>query len=343
MRSINIPTRWSIRSEYRGSYGTTQANSSPPSRASSASRGSSARIRSADAQSRISPAWWPFTSLIVLKLSRSTMTNATLRPSSLARVRRASVAGPMLRLLRLPVSGSVSARRRARSSALRRSAISDVSSEYRRHPKITSAMLSRSTLTSSGSGATPVPIHDRTTCGRTIPPVATKSTIAATVIPSATRSRSARTSARSGSTEPDELEMSCGNFAPAVANARISPIWLKIALKRRLRGHDTGEPDVPRYWLMKSEPDAYGWDDLVAEGEGTWDGVRNYRARNNLAAMEVGDLAFFYHSNIGKEIVGIVEISASGLPDPTDDTGKWAAVKVRPVEKLRRPVTLKEI
>jgi predicted RNA-binding protein with PUA-like domain len=100
---------------------------------------------------------------------------------------------------------------------------------------------------------------------------------------------------------------------------------------------------VPRYWLMKSEPDAYGWDDLVTEGEGTWDGVRNYRARNNLAAMEVGDLAFFYHSNIGKEIVGIVEISASGLPDPTDDTGKWAAVKVRPVEKLRRPVTLKEI
>jgi predicted RNA-binding protein with PUA-like domain len=100
---------------------------------------------------------------------------------------------------------------------------------------------------------------------------------------------------------------------------------------------------VPRYWLMKSEPDVYGWDDLVAEGEGTWDGVRNYRARNNLAAMQVGDRAFFYHSNIGKEIVGIVEISAAGLPDPTDETGKWAAVKVRPVEKLGRPVTLKEI
>ena len=100
---------------------------------------------------------------------------------------------------------------------------------------------------------------------------------------------------------------------------------------------------MPRYWLMKSEPDVYGWDDLVAEGEGTWDGVRNYRARNNLAAMQVGDRAFFYHSNIGKEIVGIVEISAAGLPDPTDETGKWAAVKVRPVEKLGRPVTLKEI
>jgi predicted RNA-binding protein with PUA-like domain len=100
---------------------------------------------------------------------------------------------------------------------------------------------------------------------------------------------------------------------------------------------------VPRYWLMKSEPDAYGWDDLVAEGEGTWDGVRNYRARNNLAAMKVGDRAFFYHSNLGKEIVGIVEISEAGLTDPSDPDGEWAAVKVKPVEKLARPVTLKEI
>ena len=98
-----------------------------------------------------------------------------------------------------------------------------------------------------------------------------------------------------------------------------------------------------RYWLMKSEPDAYGWDDLVAEGEGTWDGVRNYRARNNLAAMKVGDHAFFYHSNIGKEIVGVVEISVAGLPDPSDDTGKWASVKVKPVEKLAHPVTLAAI
>jgi len=100
---------------------------------------------------------------------------------------------------------------------------------------------------------------------------------------------------------------------------------------------------LARYWLMKSEPDAYGWDDLVAEGEGTWDGVRNYRARNNLAAMQVGDQAFFYHSNIGKEVVGVVEISVAGLTDPTDPTGKWASVKVKPVEKLKRPVTLVEI
>lgn len=98
-----------------------------------------------------------------------------------------------------------------------------------------------------------------------------------------------------------------------------------------------------RLWLMKSEPDAYSWDDLIAEGEGTWDGVRNHRAANNLRAMQVGDLAFFYHSNIGKEIVGIATISQSGLTDPTDPEGKWAAVKVKPVRKLARPVTLAQI
>lgn len=97
------------------------------------------------------------------------------------------------------------------------------------------------------------------------------------------------------------------------------------------------------YWLMKSEPDAYSWDDLVAEGEGTWDGVRNHRAANNLRAMKQGDQAFFYHSNVGLEIVGIVRISQAGLADPTDPEGKWAAVKVEPVRKLARPVTLKEI
>lgn len=100
---------------------------------------------------------------------------------------------------------------------------------------------------------------------------------------------------------------------------------------------------MPRYWLMKSEPDVYGWDDLMAEGEGTWDGVRNHRAKNNLAAMQVGEQAFFYHSNIGLEIVGIVEISEAGLSDPTDPEGKWAAVKVKPVRKLAHPVTLKMV
>ncbi|WP_285017893.1 EVE domain-containing protein [Novosphingobium sp. fls2-241-R2A-195] len=97
------------------------------------------------------------------------------------------------------------------------------------------------------------------------------------------------------------------------------------------------------YWLMKSEPDAYGWNDLVNEGEGTWDGVRNHRAANNLRAMQVGDEVFFYHSNIGKEIVGIATVSKAGITDPSDPEGKWAAVKVKPVRKLKRPVTLAQV
>ena len=100
---------------------------------------------------------------------------------------------------------------------------------------------------------------------------------------------------------------------------------------------------IKSYWLMKSEPDVYSWDDLLREGEGTWDGVRNYTARNNLRAMQPGDEVFFYHSNIGLEIVWIAIISASNIPDPTDDTGRWSAVKLKPLRKLARAVTLKEI
>jgi len=108
-------------------------------------------------------------------------------------------------------------------------------------------------------------------------------------------------------------------------------------------GIDQGGTFVARYWLMKSEPFKFSWDDLVREGETVWDGVRNYRARNNLRAMEVGDQAFFYHSREGLEIVGICEVSEAGLTDPTDPEGKWAAVKVKPVRALPRPVTLKQI
>ena len=97
------------------------------------------------------------------------------------------------------------------------------------------------------------------------------------------------------------------------------------------------------YWLMKSEPDAYSWDDLVAQGEGTWDGVRNHTAARNLRLMKRGDEAFFYHSNVGLEIVGIMRVSKAGLTDPSDPAGKWAAVKVKPVRKLGRAVSLKEI
>lgn len=96
-----------------------------------------------------------------------------------------------------------------------------------------------------------------------------------------------------------------------------------------------------RHWLIKSEPEAYSWDDLVRDGETLWDGIRNHRAANNLRTMQQGDLAFFYHSVIGKEIVGIAEISEGGLTDPKD--AAWAAVKVKPVRALERPVTLAEI
>jgi predicted RNA-binding protein with PUA-like domain len=96
-----------------------------------------------------------------------------------------------------------------------------------------------------------------------------------------------------------------------------------------------------RHWLIKSEPAAYGWDDLLEDGETLWDGVRNHRAANNLRAMQKGDQVFFYHSVTGKEIVGVAEVSEAGLPDPND--GAWAAVKVKPVRALERPVTLAEI
>jgi len=98
-----------------------------------------------------------------------------------------------------------------------------------------------------------------------------------------------------------------------------------------------------RYWLIKSEPAAYGWDDLVRDGETLWDGVRNHRAAMNLRAMEKGDAAFFYHSVTGKEIVGVAEISEAGLSDPKDPEGKWAAVRIKPGRALDRPVTLAEI
>ena len=100
---------------------------------------------------------------------------------------------------------------------------------------------------------------------------------------------------------------------------------------------------MTKYWLIKSEPASYGWNDLLRDGETVWNGVRNHRAKANLAAMQVGDQVFFYHSVTGKEIVGIAEVSEAEMIDPTDPDGKWAAVKVRPVKPLARPVTLAEI
>jgi predicted RNA-binding protein with PUA-like domain len=99
------------------------------------------------------------------------------------------------------------------------------------------------------------------------------------------------------------------------------------------------------YWLFKSEPDAFSWDELVSKGTGgePWTGVSNYLARNNMRLMKVGDRGFFYHSNIGKEIVGICEVVAAAHPDATDDTGKWECVDVKAVAPLAKPVTLADV
>ena len=100
-----------------------------------------------------------------------------------------------------------------------------------------------------------------------------------------------------------------------------------------------------KYWLMKSEPSTWSWDDQVARGdlgEG-WDGVRNHQASNNMKAMEIGDLAFFYHSVNEKRIVGIVEVIALYHPDPTDASGRFGMVTVKAVKPMTRPVTLAEI
>ena len=100
---------------------------------------------------------------------------------------------------------------------------------------------------------------------------------------------------------------------------------------------------MTQYWLMKSEPDEYGWDDLVKAGEGVWDGVRNAQASNNMRAMDIGDRVFFYHSRTGLEIVGIMTIAETAFPDPKDESGRWVAVRVKPERKLASPVSLKDM
>lgn len=97
------------------------------------------------------------------------------------------------------------------------------------------------------------------------------------------------------------------------------------------------------YWLIKSEPSAYSWDQLVKDKKTSWTGVRNLQAQINLKAMKVGDRAFFYHSNEGKEIVGIAEVVKTAYPDPTDKEGKSVTVDFKPVEPVKKPVTLAEI
>ena len=94
------------------------------------------------------------------------------------------------------------------------------------------------------------------------------------------------------------------------------------------------------YWLVKSEPSVYSWDQLVKDKQTTWEGVRNYAARNNLKAMKKGDEVLFYHSNEGVEIVGIAKVSKESYPDPTTEAEAWVVVDLKPVKKLKKAVPL---
>ena len=97
------------------------------------------------------------------------------------------------------------------------------------------------------------------------------------------------------------------------------------------------------YWLIKSEPFKYSWEQFETDKETFWDGVRNYQARNNLRDMQVGDLCLYYHSNEGKEVVGIAEVIKPPYKDPTTDNTQWVAVDVKPYKKLDKTVTLSQI
>ena len=98
-----------------------------------------------------------------------------------------------------------------------------------------------------------------------------------------------------------------------------------------------------KYWLLKSEPDAWSWENQVKEGASMWDGVRNYQARNNLKEMKKNDLCFFYHSVTERSIVGIVKIVKEYYPDPTDKTGRFVVVDVKATKKLKNPISLDQI
>lgn len=98
-----------------------------------------------------------------------------------------------------------------------------------------------------------------------------------------------------------------------------------------------------QYWLIKSEPENYSWEEFEKKGTEMWNGVRNYAARNHLRAMHKKDLCLFYHSGKETAIVGIAEVVKTAYPDPTATEGDWSAVDVKPIKKLKRPITLQEI
>ena len=98
-----------------------------------------------------------------------------------------------------------------------------------------------------------------------------------------------------------------------------------------------------QYWLVKQEPTAYSWERFVKDGKTSWTGVRNYQARNNLQGMALGDQVFFYHSVVGKEVVGIAKVVQTAYPDPSADEPAWVCVDLAPVKPLPKPVTLEQI
>ena len=102
-------------------------------------------------------------------------------------------------------------------------------------------------------------------------------------------------------------------------------------------------PKTKQYWMVKQEPAAYSWDQFAADGKTAWTGVRNFQARNNLRAMRSGDEVLYYHSVVGKEVVGIARVAREAYPDPTTKEDAWICVDFEPVKKLKRPVTLEEI
>jgi predicted RNA-binding protein with PUA-like domain len=97
---------------------------------------------------------------------------------------------------------------------------------------------------------------------------------------------------------------------------------------------------VPAYWLLKSEPSVYPFSKLERDGRTRWDGIRSFEARNNLRAMKIGDLCLFYHSNVGKDVVGVCRVSRAAFADPTAEEGDWSAVEIEPEYSLVQPVTL---
>ena len=98
-----------------------------------------------------------------------------------------------------------------------------------------------------------------------------------------------------------------------------------------------------QYWLVKQEPDSYSWDAFVKDGATAWTGVRNFQARNNLRAMKKGDVVFYYHSNVGKEIVGVAKVTKEAYADPTAEEGDWSAVDIAPLKAVKRAVTLEQM